>query len=592
MLKYLFTLSALYALVAADCYMQNPRGSNDRNNEANTNRNNGNRLFDSQNNAKGGYCWGPKMYFYQGSQLSVQWTNQHECSGVNNECNIVMQYMCADELRDGVTTDTIPNDEAQYNAQQTAPATFEGLDGQTVYKYGMHESFQYYNDCNDRERNKGLFTADRNVSNNQGASATRQNNNGNRNGFECAEERDYYPYWHPTPWRDIVVLATRTDICKIVQKESQNVKDKNYCSDPTKNNEISCKAANGEWKTEKSWGMAKPDCLQAPFSRDNHLGNVESAPGAPQTFTYNWTIPDAIAHENCAFRVRYNISSFDYDGWFGNVDAGANGELSPVKNDPEVQIFSDNTVTLAMNTNQFGRTFQDRSHTFSIVKRAGDVAQRSFNLNVRGKRGNIVQTYPATEYDYSSPDLMMRVGDTVHIQWTGCNQNPQGNDGEGTRGTDRNNITPMTDRGQNYPAISGFNNVLGLSNAELTDVSFLGQTNCPTNDELLASNNNNQDDADRDPTNCAKLNAANAYYDGGVKKAKSTGVFSFMNSRNNNYTNRSHKGSIHVRPFLPTWAIVVVVVGGALFLASAGVAGAILYGKRNPNSPVNRLAEF
>lgn len=42
--------------VFADVYMHNPRGSNDRNCERNVNRNNGNRLFDSQNNAKGGYA--------------------------------------------------------------------------------------------------------------------------------------------------------------------------------------------------------------------------------------------------------------------------------------------------------------------------------------------------------------------------------------------------------------------------------------------------------------------------------------------------------------------------------------------------------
>ena len=52
----------LVAIVSGDVYMHSPRGCNDRNCEKNVNRNNGNRLFDSQNNAKGGYaCPRPRV---------------------------------------------------------------------------------------------------------------------------------------------------------------------------------------------------------------------------------------------------------------------------------------------------------------------------------------------------------------------------------------------------------------------------------------------------------------------------------------------------------------------------------------------------
>ena len=61
------------------------------------------RMFDSQNNNRGGYNVGSE-YFYVGSELGIEWTNQHSCGEVNNHCEIVVQYMCDSRIRDGART--------------------------------------------------------------------------------------------------------------------------------------------------------------------------------------------------------------------------------------------------------------------------------------------------------------------------------------------------------------------------------------------------------------------------------------------------------------------------------------------------------
>ena len=53
----------------------------------------------------------------------------------------------------------------------------------------------------------GLFTADQNLKGDT-ARFTRQNANGNRRGLEVPEERDYYPYWGPTPWIDMAIMVS------------------------------------------------------------------------------------------------------------------------------------------------------------------------------------------------------------------------------------------------------------------------------------------------------------------------------------------------------------------------------------------------
>lgn len=376
--------------VLGDVYMHNPRGSNDRNCERNVNRNNGNRLFDSQNNNNGGYACdrgvgdedfqpeddqvpftdldsntgevetfyqSKRIYYYEGSILPIEWTNQHGCGGNSKlNCEMVIQYACEDTLdprvdnfwpwvnkkaeegtefygkqhfrsgspadiaapRDGIprdandaATDTIPDNEAS-----AIPNTKE------TRRFGMQENYDYYQLCQRTQRNKGLYTADQRVKRND-RRGTRQNPNGNRNGLECPEERDYYPWWAPSPWIDIAVLtdSAADDVCyyddisacstrcQYYMRETMNFNKKGYCdvdrSDPdaTVQKKLDSNAWNNrQWYNNKeaceengfAWYMVAHNdnlalannsfvCAKTQFSRANQLGNGRADSVVSQT---------------------------------------------------------------------------------------------------------------------------------------------------------------------------------------------------------------------------------------------------------------------------------------------------------------------
>ena len=70
----LLGLVFLFSVVQGDIYMHVFRGSNNRLDEANRDRANGDRLFDSQNNNRGGYNVGSNIYVEGSLSLFLSFT--------------------------------------------------------------------------------------------------------------------------------------------------------------------------------------------------------------------------------------------------------------------------------------------------------------------------------------------------------------------------------------------------------------------------------------------------------------------------------------------------------------------------------------
>jgi len=616
-------LALLPALVSADVYMQYPPGSNNRLAEGGGNRNNNNRLMDTQNNAKGGYGYGgtdndpaDPVYYFTGSQISMSWTSQHSCGSEAAECQTVVQYMCNDQRAACATGDGCPPEGVPTASQLGGDIANDvvtvgegplrdGTDGNTPdpnnpdADRGLHEPTSYYKWCDTRQRNQGLYTADQNLNGND-ARRTRQNPNGARSGLECPEERDYYPYWHPTPWVDAAILTNNMGLCAWYQAESQNVKAKNYCAGaPQHNNQAACTGDNaGTWtamapRNVAAPGLTGPDCIAHPVTRDNHLGNGPTG----SEIMLNWTVPQTMGiagtdtASSCIVRVRYNITTGETrlcedptiltqaactaagKVWSAMyLDAENNDETlasTPpmIEQNPVVDMggFLDSTggtnskLELAVNTNQYGRTFQDRSHRFSVKARPAAIAANAaiYNLNVKGKRGNIVQTYPATEYDFQPTELTVSSCDYVHFQWTGNgNTNNNGNNnGEGTNNEDKHNLVQLDTKVMNQPMPAAKANMFDVAyewnpqppgqpgafdgprdNAALIkQFALVKQTGCAQNP-----------DNDQQNSNCEKLNAADFTVDLGMLGGFKNGNYRYTSSRDNNFSNRAPKGTLSV----------------------------------------------
>ena len=556
-MNFVLLLISLCNYVKSDVYLHNPRGNNNRCDERNNNRNSANRLFDSQNNAAGGYaisCNRPenanieneidcfKMNYYTGTVIPLRWTSQHNC-GKNNDCQFIIQYACQEELGNGIR-DGHPQNSAGNTCTNRIPEEPDFIlqqNGDNINRYGLNEDYAYYQRCKNRQRNVGLFTADQGL---RGDSSiyTRQNPNGNRYGFECPEERDYYPYWSETDWIDIAVLTTNTSRCSYYEQNSRCSVDKHDCigSSVFSANRSECESHGGLWVAYPKIENCNFTCIDAPSSIINRLGiGINST----KHTTFHWKLPNT-PKNNCVLRLRYNISTSETPWEYTSTD---NNKL---KNNPVYNTSQNIPVRLAINTAQYGRVFEDRTYTFNIIERPEYLSNETIhNVNVQGKRGNIAQVRNCIEYDFVPNNLVIKENEYIHFQFIGSDFNPPGNDGEGRTGTDRSNIVLIENHKSNVPLINNsYESIQLFTDEVMTLLATLGQnindnSQCFNYTELTILNKRNDQQSLK---NCALLNRAQPYFNSRPEKPNKNGTMVGMSSRNNNFSNRGQKIRITV----------------------------------------------
>lgn len=99
-------------------------------------------------------------------------------------------------------------------------------------------------------------------------------------------------------------------------------------------------------------------------------------------------------------------------------------ELYSVTNNPKTKAVDGKTLLqLALNTAQLSRTFQDRSHVILLKPRSSLPKEHQhrqiYYIGGMGKRGNIVQAYPAMEYRFTPERITVTTEDIVCFVWSG-----------------------------------------------------------------------------------------------------------------------------------------------------------------------------
>merc|ERR1719461_2806265 len=386
------------------------------------------------------------------------------------------------------------------------------------------ESEEWYAFAKRRKRNEGLFTADQKLQGNdqtktrQNPGGTRRGLEvpEERDYFPWWQPTIWRPLFiaHNDVQECLKQMAEKSAAVETktacvptkAQVEANNpsltqlvrLKTKADCENPNVG------GAAGVW-LEQKFDMDPPKCIPATWSQANSLGNVMNTEkgGLPNSIAWKMPSVEAMAKTGCYVyktqindggvtrdqeyvrfqtRLRYNMTTMDYAPYETNSGCNQDNKAkqqSPVQQNPTVDVgVHMQGLRLALNTAQTGRTFQDRSAIMRMVRtpkkqngansdlaaKLNDVGtanrKKVQNVNVQGKRGNIVQTFPAVEYDFWPKIARVKVGDCIAFSWTGSNTHNNGKPagdgqagdaGEGRGGSDRHNFMQYTEKKNSYP---------------------------------------------------------------------------------------------------------------------------------------------
>ena len=449
-------------------------------------------------------------------------------------------------------------------------------EGSNSKDYGLHESWESYERCPHQE----YF-------------AETDGKKVKRAGFECPHERENYPVKYGTQWTDVayftdnlkdceaVHLATREPKYECVEYYDSKKQHRIHKSEHT--SETECTDADGDWlpfyqfkeytsiTTESNcvgkdlvWGRAldyqaiaddkltvprclrlpvKAKCLKNPNTRQNYLGMTDDTNEAPR---FQWALPIYEKNQRCVMRIRHIISNNDED--------------TVSSDDKDIRQATGSSLYLALpqkHSNNNKVVFQDRSHVFKLLTRPSEIPQDQtlHNIVVRGKRGNIVQTFPAVEYDFCPNNLKINNGDAVQFQWTGSNNHDNdghsdgqaGDDGEGQGGTDRSNMIQLYYNKVNFP-LPGENHTM-FENAEFLWSSKDSSSDIAPFEAAIAHATSGyywsaKDVKDNKSKLDRRLNNANPSFQGVVFKPQADQKYYYVGMRNNNFSNRSQKGKL------------------------------------------------